>query len=140
MRDGNCLCFPHQSNHHWSSRQKKQNKKTKPPHRHCQQVTQSTKTRAQLSTRRTYLFPSETPCIFSPHTGAPAGHAEGVLESSFIQGEEGGEKNPPWPHRNTASLAARHCRICLKYQKSSTMSLTKHSDSFRRSLPPDESV
>lgn len=40
--------FPHESNNHWSSPQR--------THRHHQQVTQSTKRRAQLSTRRTYLF------------------------------------------------------------------------------------
>lgn len=40
--------FPHESNDHWSSPQR--------THRH-HQVTQSTKRRAQLSTRRTYLFP-----------------------------------------------------------------------------------
>lgn len=41
--------FSHESNDHWSSPQR--------THRHHQQVTQSTKRRVQLSTRRTYLFP-----------------------------------------------------------------------------------
>lgn len=49
MRGGKLLgLFPHESNDQWSSPRR--------THRHQQQVTQSTKRRAQLSTRHTYLF------------------------------------------------------------------------------------
>lgn len=96
--------FSHESNDHWSSPQR--------THRHHQQVTQSTKRRAQLSTRRTYLFPlRQHASLARIHGHLCHRHRGNALKQFYTWRKQ--KKKSPWLHRNTASLATRHCRICV---------------------------
>lgn len=60
-------------------------------------------------------FPLETTRIFSPHTRSPLPPTQRECFKVVLYMEK--TKKSPWLHRNTASLATRHCRICV-YQNS----------------------
>lgn len=120
MRDGNCWgFFSHESNDHWSSPQR--------THRHHQQVTQSTKRRAQLSTRRTYLFPlRQHASLARIHGHLCHRHRGNALKQFYTWRKQKNhlgctETQHHWPRVIAESVSTK---IPI------TMSLTKYPDSY----------